>query len=528
MYHLAHEHGDREYKWVGDWIRKKSQFVPNRPALKDATWDEEYTYAEMDNRANRTARLLQKYGISRDQRVVIIARNRPEYLDLFFATGKIGAILAPLSYRLAPGELTQLFEQIDPDLFIVEDVFSDLGDAINERVASEPPTLLLESEDGETADIDWETYDSQRPDDDEHVPSVPEQLNDTHMLIHTGGTTGLPKLVRITHGQIVWNSVNTITATAGVHKDRVGASIYPFFHIGGWQIVASIHGGAKNVIFRGVDPEVLLDTIEQEGVNGFAAVPAVLRQMANHEKFEETDLSTLGWVNSGGGPARQSVMEKWWARDVELTQSYGLTEAGPSDFDMPENWDEERADSIGRPVMHADVRVVDDTGSEIEEPGTVGELEIAGPHVSAGYWKNIEETRNAFGDGWVSTGDLARFDEDGFYYIEGRKKNMYTSGGENVYPPAVENFVADHPKVDEVVVVPVPDDEWGEVGKAVVEGDESLTLEELDEFLDDRIARFKIPQHLAFVDEMPMSGPSKIDRQAVKDEFGEGLDIGDE
>ena len=528
MYHLAHKHSDREYEWIGDWIRKKSQFVPNRPALMDATWGEEYTYAEMESRANQTARMLQTYGIEQDNRVVILSRNRPEYLDLFFATGKIGGILAPLSYRLAPGELTELFEQIDPDLFIVEDVFSELGQAVNDRVHRGPQTLLLESEDGEAEDVDWKTYESQIPENDENVPSVPEQLNDTHLLIHTGGSTGLPKLVRVTHGQILWNSVNTMTATAGISKDRVGASIYPFFHIGGWQIVASIHGGAKTVIFRGVDPGKLLRTIEEEGVNGFAAVPAVLRQMANHENWEETDLSTLGWVNSGGGPARQSVMEKWWNRDVELTQAYGLTECGPSDFDMPENWSRDKADSIGRPVMHADVRLVDDAGNEIEEPGEVGELEIAGPHAAAGYWQIPEETRDSFGGGWVSTGDLARFDEEGYYYIEGRKKNMFTSGGENVYPPAVEDAVADHPKVEEVVVVPVPDDEWGEVGRAVVEGDESLTLEELDDFLDAKIARFKIPQHLEFVDAMPMSGPSKIDRQTVKEQYGEGLDIGDE
>lgn len=527
MYHLAHKHSDREYEWVGDWSRKKSQLVPNNAAVLDATTDREFSYEEMEQRANRTARLLQNYGVSRDKRVVIIARNRPEYLDLFFATGKVGAILAPLSYRLAPGEMAALFEQVDPDLFIVEDVFSDLGEAVNKRVHRGPPTLLLESEDGTAPDVEWDTYGSQLPEDDSTVPSTSESLNDTHLLIHTGGSTGLPKLVRVTHGQVFWNSVNTMTATAGAAQDAVGLSIYPFFHIGGWQIVASIHSGAKSVITRGVDPGLLLDIIEEEGVNSFAAVPAVLRDMANHEKWEETDLSSLGWVNSGGGPARKSVMEKWWDRDVELTQAYGLTECGPGDFDMPKNWDYEKSDSIGKPVMHIDVRIVDEDGNEVET-GEVGELELAGPNAAAGYWQIPEETRDSFGEGWVSTGDLARVDEEGYYYIEGRKKNMFTSGGENVYPPAVEDAIADHPKVDEVVVVPVPDDEWSEVGKAVVEGDESLTLEELDDFLDEKIARFKIPKHLAFVDEMPMSGPSKIDRQAVKEKFGEGLDIGNE
>jgi fatty-acyl-CoA synthase len=521
MYHLAHTHSDREYRWVGDWSRKKAAFLGGKTALVDATTDREFGFREMDRRANRTARLLADQGVERDNRVVILSRNRPEYLDLFFATGKMGAILAPLSFRLAPGELAELYEQIDPDLMVVEDAFAELGAAVRERVAEPAPTLLLESRDGE-ADADWPRYHDRLPADDSQVRSVPESLQDTHLLIHTGGSTGLPKLVTVTHGQVFWNAVNTMTATAGTGTRRVGASIYPFFHIGGWQIVAGFHGGEKSVIFREVDAGELLATMEREEVNGFAAVPAVLRQMANHEDWAETDLSSLDWVNSGGGPARRSVMEKWWDRDVELTQAYGLTEFGPSDFDMPREWDREKADSIGKPTMHTDARIVDEDGTEVET-GEVGELELAGPAAAGGYWQAPEETREAFGGGWVSTGDLARVDEDGYYYIEGRKKNMYASGGENVYPPAVEDAVADHPKVEEVIVVPVPDEEWGEVGKAVVEGDESLTLDELEEFLDGRIARFKIPHHLAFVEEMPMSGPQKVDRQAIKEEFGEGV-----
>jgi fatty-acyl-CoA synthase len=187
---------------------------------------------------------------------------------------------------------------------------------------------------------------------------------------------------------------------------------------------------------------------------------------------------------------------------------------------MPDGWPREKADSVGVPAMHVDVRVVDDDGSVLP-PGDVGELELRGDHAADRYWRNETETAETFGDGWVSTGDLARIDADGYVHVEGRKKNMYVSGGENVYPPAVEDAVAAHPKVAEVVVIPVPDERWGQVGKAVVEGDESLTLDELTEFLDDRLARFKRPRHLAFVDEMPTSGPSKIDREAVAERFGE-------
>jgi fatty-acyl-CoA synthase len=187
---------------------------------------------------------------------------------------------------------------------------------------------------------------------------------------------------------------------------------------------------------------------------------------------------------------------------------------------MPDGWPKGKADSVGVPVMHVDARVVSDEGEELPA-GEIGELELASPHAADRYWRNEGETEETLGQGWVSTGDLARRDADGYYYVEGRKKNMYVSGGENVYPARVEDRIADHSKVEEVVVIPVPDDQWGQVGKAVVQGDESLTLAELTEFLDGKLAGFKRPRHLSFVEEMPTSGPSKIDREAVKAEFGE-------
>jgi fatty-acyl-CoA synthase len=212
-------------------------------------------------------------------------------------------------------------------------------------------------------------------------------------------------------------------------------------------------------------------------------------------------------------------MEAWWDRNVDLSQGYGLTECGPNNFTMPDGWPREKADSVGVPAMHVDARIVSEDGEELPA-GEIGELELASPHAADRYWREEAETAETFGR-WVSTGDLARRDEDGYYYVEGRKKNMYVSGGENVYPPAVEDRIADHPKVEEVVVIPVPHDRWGQVGKAVVQGDGSLTLEEVTDFLDGRLARFKRPRHLAFVDEMPTSGPSKIDREAVERAFGE-------
>jgi fatty-acyl-CoA synthase len=242
--------------------------------------------------------------------------------------------------------------------------------------------------------------------------------------------------------------------------------------------------------------------------------------MVEDEEWENTDLSSLRFAKSGGGPCRDSIIEAWSKRGIDLSQGYGLTECGPNNFTVPDDFPREKTDSIGKPAMYVDTRIVDDDGNELPQ-GEVGELELASPHAGDRYWRNGEETEESFGDGWVSTGDLARIDEDGYYHIEGRKKNLFVSGGENVYPPEVEDIIAAHEKVDDVIVVPVPDEKWGEVGKAVIEGDDALTLEELQGFLDDRIAAFKVPKHIAFVDSMPMSGPSKIDRQTLKEQYGQ-------
>jgi len=296
--------------------------------------------------------------------------------------------------------------------------------------------------------------------------------------------------------------------------------VFPMFHTGGWNVltVPIWHMGGTVLIAREFDPGELLRQIEDEGGSVFVAVPAVLRMMTDHERWDETDLSTLRIVKSGGGPCRESVMQAWWSRGIDLSQGYGLTECGPNNFAMPEGWPHEKADTVGKPAMHVEARVVDD--GEPVDPGTVGELQLRSPHAGSGYLDDADATAATFGGGWVATGDLARVDADGYYRIEGRKKEMFVSGGENVYPSEVESVLSDHDRIDEVVVVPVPDEQWGEVGNAVVEGDESLTLADVEAFCAGRLARYKIPEYLDFVDEMPTSGPEKIDRQAVADRFG--------
>ncbi|MBV0923013.1 AMP-binding protein [Halomicroarcula limicola] len=510
--------------WVGAWSEKRASLTPDREGLVDATTGDRFTYAELDRRANRTARLLREHGVADGGRVAVVSRNRPAVVDCFFATGKTGGVLAPLSHRLAPPELSELLERVDPGLLVVETPFlADVREALDETDDLDTTLLAVEAAGSSEERGEISTYADALPEDASPVETAALSPEDPHLLLHTGGSTGTPKETVVTHHGIVWNSVNTITAW-GLRDDDVTPMVFPMFHTGGWNVltVPLWHMGGTVVVAREFDPGDLLRVIEDEGGSVLVAVPAVLRMMTDHDEWETTDLSTLRFAKSGGGPCRQSVMEAWWDRDVELSQGYGLTECGPNNFAMPEGWPRERADAVGVPAMHVDARVVE--GGEEVQQGAVGELELRSPHAAAGYLDNPEETEATFGGGWVATGDLARVDEDGYFHIEGRKKHMFVSGGENVYPAEVEDAIAGHDAVSEVVVVPVPDERWGQVGKAVVElapGAESLSLDDLRAFLDGRLARFKHPQHLAFVESMPTSGPDKIDREAVTERFGE-------
>jgi len=533
--------------WVGDLSGRRASLTPHRVGLVDATTGREFTYADLDRRATRTAAWLDEFGVRAGGsasteggddrtggRVAVVSRNRPELVDLFFATGKTGGVLAPLSYRLAPPELAELLSNVDPELVVVEEPFADDVSAALDHDAwtGDCPVRSLAVEGSVEESSEAGSVETTWPRVGDGVPATASYEGpdvapgDPRLFLHTGGSTGIPKETVLSHEAVVWNSMNTLTAW-GIRSDDVTPLTFPMFHTGGWNVITvpAFHMGGEVVIAREFDPGQVLSVVDDRGATVLVAVPAVLRMMVEHDRWASTDLSTLRFAKSGGGPCRESVMDAWWDRDVDLSQGYGLTECGPNNFAMPEGWPREKSDTVGVPNPHVDARVVEN-GEECG-PGEIGELQLRSPHAADRYWRAPEETAETFGtgsEGWLSTGDLARVDEDGYVSIEGRKKNMYVSGGENVYPAEVEDAVADHPAVSEAVVIPVPDEQWGQVGKAVVEpaeGADDLAVADLSTFLDGRLARFKHPKHLAFVEEMPTSGPSKIDREAVADEFGE-------
>jgi fatty-acyl-CoA synthase len=497
---------DRPGRWVGAHVARRAALSPDRTALIDTPTGRRFSYADLDARANRTVRLLRAHGLEAGDRVAVLSRNRPALVDLFLATGDSGAVLAPLSHRLAVPELAELLSTVDPSLVVAEDRFSADAAAALDRADTDCPTVELG---------DGHSWEETLPEDDSGVDTPTLSTADPLLLLHTGGSTGTPKETVVSHGAVVWNAHNTITAW-GLRGDDVTPLTFPMFHTGGWNVITVplfLVGGTV-AIAREFDPGDVLESIDSEGASVLVAVPAVLRAMTDHDEWERTDLSSLRVVKSGGGPCRQSVMEAYWDRGVDLSQGYGLTECGPNNFAMPDDWPREKADSVGVPAPHVDARIVDEDGAELP-PGEIGELELAGPHAASGYLDAPEETAETFGGGWVSTGDLARVDAEGYFYIEGRKKDMFVSGGENVYPAEVEDAIADHPAVSDVVVVPVEDDQWGQVGAAVAVTTDEVSIEDLRAFLEDRLARYKHPRSLTVVAELPRSGPEKIDRQAA-------------
>ena len=506
-----HGHGDRPYEWVGDWSARRAALSPDRVAVTEPALGATHTYADLDVRANRTARALRSLGVAAGDRVAVLSRNRVELVDLFFATAKTGSLLAPLSHRLAERELAAVFGAVDPAVVVVETPFEvDLVDAL-ERTDADPVVRSLPTDDdGRFDPLAVGGHDGGA------VDAVEAALSDPHLLLHTGGSTGTPKETVLDHGSVHWNAFNTITAW-GIRPDDVTPLVFPMFHTGGWNVLTLpfFQMGATVLLRREVEPGDVLADVEREAATELVGTPTTLGAMARHDDWAGTDLSSLRFVKSGGGPCRAGIIDAWRDRGVEFSQGYGLTECGPNDFAMPTDAPAEKADSVGVPSLCVDFRLVDD--GEPVDPGETGELELAGAAAADGYWG--DPAADTFG-AWVSTGDLARLDGDGYLHVEGRIDDMFVSDGENVYPRRVERALTDHPDVEAAVVFGVPDKRLGAVGRAVLESDADLALSDVEPFLASRVAEYAVPASLEVVESLPREGSSTVDRSAVERRFG--------
>ncbi len=519
----------QDWEWVGDQISRRAMLNPKREAIVDLDTGARYTYGDLNERANRLANYLaEKFDIQKGDRVAFISRNRVEMFDALFACGKLGAIFVPYNVRLAPGELAKLIENEEPKVLFFEDIFGPTVQELKNSISLLKHYVVLAAEKDQNVITYAEimNYSNNSPRNCQGL-----SLEDIYLLIHTGGTTGLPKGAMISHRAVLYNQLNNISDW-GLNWDKTYHVLLPLFHTGGWNILtlAILAVGGRLLINKAFDPKLTLRTISDYKPNYVFGAATLFRMMADLAEFDTTDWSSVEWVMSGAAPTPVQLMEKYWQKSIKMCLGYGLTEGGPTNLCTPVNFMslaelKEKHASVGKPFTFTVAKIVDEEGKEVEA-GEAGELIFSGPQIFSGYWRNEAETRKTLCNCWVYTGDMAKQDKDGFYYIVGRKKNMYISGGENVFPPEIETVLYQIPEVHECCVIGVPDPKWGEVGKAIIsfKPGKLLSKEQVLTFLKTQLAPYKVPKYVAFVEEVPKNSVGKIIAQEAVRLYGKPQD----
>ena len=501
----------------GDLLGERARLSPDKTALVFVPTGERFTYGQLDERAGRTAAVWHDLGVAKGDRIGLLANNRVEFLDCFFAAGKSGVVLAPLGTRLTAHELAYVVRDSGMRAFVYDGAFAAIVRELRHLVSLDHWIALddpIDPSDARLADLL-----SRIPEPGPRTPISPE---DPYCLLYTSGTTGKPKGVILPHRMITWNGYNTALCWQ-LREDDVSPIFTPLYHAGGLGafLTPVFAIGGTIVLHAGFNPTEIWHTVEKERCTVVLGVPTIWKILMEAPEFASVDLSHVRWLASGGAPLPLYIITTFQKRGVVFRQGYGLTEVGVNCFAMSNEESVSKAGSIGRPLMFTQAKLIDAEGIEVEV-GEVGELLLRGPHVCNGYWNNPEATAAALdAEGWFHTGDLARRDEDDFYTIAGRKKDMFISGGVNVYPAEIEGELLLHPDVKDAGVIGVPHETWGEVGVAFVVCREGRTLrgEELTEFLDRRLARYKLPKEYIFLDALPRTAYGKVVKRELQQRY---------
>jgi len=496
-----------------NWLTKRERYTPDKEAIVDTSTGARYTYRELNEKAERLASVLQReYELKVGDHLAVISKNNVKYIILFFACAKLGVILVPLNYRVPTAGLLELISDCNPQVLVYTKEFKQTVDQARERHSNLTFVSMNEG-----ADSVREMMQAEAP-----APLIYEaDADDIAMILYTSGTTGKSKGAMISWRQIHWNSINTAIGLGLGASDSTFVNT-PFYHTGGWHVLLTplIHQGGKLIFQPEFDAADCNRLIEEEYVSILFGIPTMLRMMMEQSNFKDADFSSLRFAICGGESCPIPVIKAYKQKGVPIRQGYGLTEAGPNCFSLPAEDAIRKKGSVGFPNFHVGVKIVDDKNREVEQ-GKVGELLMKGPHVFAGYWKNPGETEQVFEGDWVHTGDLFRCDEDGYYFMVGRKKEMYISGGENVYPVQIEKVIYEHPAVAQVAVIGVPDEKWGETGCAfvVLEDGQELTGDELKTYCREYLAGYQCPGHVIFKDSLPVGDSNKIQKRDLEKEF---------
>jgi fatty-acyl-CoA synthase len=493
---------------VGEWPAKWANRYPNETCLRygDLVLDR----SEFNRRINRLAHALQEAGIRKGKRAAALMANSNVFLEMLFALSKIGGIMVPLNFRLAPPELEYILGDSEPEVLVYSPEFLPVVEQLRGRVPS-IKRFLCETEAGAEQD---EAYGDWIAGRDEDEPRVSEEvdLETPHFIMYTSGTTGRPKGAVVRQGQTQWNAVNAIHMYVQT-PPAVALCSAPLFHIGALHASATpaLYAGQELVIQRFFDPSEALRLVEENRVTGMFGIPVMFLLMSQAPQFESTDFSSVQFFIAGGAPCPRPLIETYLAKGVMFNQGYGMTETATGVSALRTEDALRKLGSCGKPLFHTEVRIVDEKGNGISA-GQMGEVLVKSPTVIKEYWRRPEETAQAIREGWLHTGDIGHFDQEGYLYLVDRRKDMYISGGENVYPAEVEDVIMGMPQVADCGVIGIPDEKWGEVGLAVVvkaPGAE-VTEEEVIDYCRGKLAGYKRPRKVAFTDALPRTLTGKI------------------
>lgn len=489
---------------VQDWIGKWAEYSPEKIAIREVKTGDSYSYKAIHKLAeNISANINSQYAIKKGDRIAILSDFNATFIALFSAAQKAGFILVPINTKLTAQEVTYQIENSGAKLIIFE------------------PKYAKVLKEAKPKKIGWEEISN--PSDEKYSNVLSE--DDPIFILYTSGTTGKPKGCIYTHKMLFWNSINT-ELRLDIDSNDVTLNCMPSFHTGGWNVLITpfLHHGATVWLHDEFDADSVLENLEKSGSTLFMAVPTMLRIMSESKSFAKANLDAMRYFIVGGEALPIPEIETWEKKNIPIRQGYGLTEVGPNVTSLHQADTHRKRGSIGFFNFYILGKIVNEDGVE-SKTDEVGELQLGGPNVSPGYWDNPDETAHAYSEGYFKTGDLVKRDVEGYIYVVGRKKDMYISGGENVYPREVEKVLQAHPNIADALVVGVPDEKWGETGLAflIKKPGSKLTEEAVLDYCKAYLAKFKHPKHITFTESFPKNATGKIDKQELKSKFNQTI-----
>lgn len=504
---------------AGEILSRRARLTPDREAVYDIPGGRRYSFRELNERACRAANFLAAgFGVGKGDRVGIIATNGVHYLDLMFGLAKIGAILVPFNWRLKPLELEYMVNDCSPKVLIVGPEFGELLGQARPKLSCARYIALGGADiphDGRYEEL----LASASP---AEPPRPPLHEDDPLLILYTSGTTGKSKGAVIPHRQVLWNAINTCVSW-GLDENDVAPVLTPYYHAGALFIFTTplVYNGGRIVIESDFDPDRTIDLIMKEKCTVVLGVPTLFRMWYDCPSWRRADFSTVRFFVNGGAAIPTELMEAWRReKQVVFRQGYGLTEVGVNCMSMTNEESVKFAGSVGKPIFHSEIRLLDDEGGEVPV-GEPGEICIKGPTTCLGYWNNPAATAASLVDGWFHTGDMGVRNEEGFFWIRGRYKDMIKSGGENIYAAEVETAFREHPAVLECALIGKPDPKWDEVGLMVVVLRKGMvaTGEELMAFCKERLANYKVPKEVVFAEALPYSPYGKVVKAELRAKY---------